>query len=167
MGILARDAYEVENPALCAVTQWRFSVAYQDESNKADGPPVQLLFLLAPLLLHPESRRLILSTQVVSGLRQFAEKFSRASETQADILLSLNHRVLAYRELSLRGLQIATTSGLLTVRASSADVLPLSRTRARLTRPEARAFLRASHRLGAWMSRLSMYEIALILKVRL
>lgn len=165
MGVLSNDAYEVQNPALTAVMQWRFSVGYQNARNDAAGPPLQLAFLVAPLLLYPETYALLKSTQRTSGLRVFAEKFARSKVNQNDILLALNHRTRLFRNLSIRGIQLAISSGLLTVRRESAQLLPLSRTKPVLDRSEASSLLRASEKLGGWMGELTLHEISFILKV--
>ena len=166
MGALARDVYEVQNPALCAVMQWRFSIGYQDKRQDAAGPPIHLAFLIAPLVLHPDSERLLLSTQRSSGLRVFAQKFSRASVSQSDVLLALQHRTYLFRDVSLRGIQIAAAAGLVTVRTESSQLLPLSRSKPRSGRSRAQALLRASERLGGWMGEITLQEVAFILKVR-
>ena len=166
MGALARDVYEVQNPSLCAVMQWRFSVGYQDNRQDAAGPPIHLAFLIAPLVLHPDSARLLLSTRRSSGLRLFAQKFSRASVNKSDVLLALQHRAELFRDVSLRGIQIAVAARLVTVRTESSQLLPLSKTKPRLGRPRARALLRASERLGGWMGELTLQEVAFILRVR-
>ena len=117
-------------------------------------------------MLHPDSEKLLLSTRRSSGLRLFARKFSRASVNQSDVLLALQHRTELFRDVSLRGLQIAVAARLVTVRTESSELLPLSKTSPRLSRPRPRALLRASERLGGWMGELSLQEIAFILKVR-
>lgn len=163
---LARDVYEVQNPALCAVMQWRFSIGYQEIRQDAAGPPIHLAFLVAPLVLHPDSERLLLSTRRSSGLRMFTEKFSRPSENQSDVLLAVQHRTELFRDVSLRGIQLAVAAGLVTIRTKSALLLPLSRTKPRSSRARVRAMLNGSERLGGWMGELTLQEVAFILKVR-
>lgn len=163
---LSQDVYEVQNPALCAVIQWRFSIGYQEHRQDAAGPPIHLAFLVAPLVLHPDSRRLLLSTLRSSGLRMFTEKFGRAAENQGDVLLALQHRTELFRDVSWRGIQLAVAAGLVTIRTESAALLPLSRTKPRLSLPNVRALLNASERLGVWMGELTLQEVAFILKVR-
>ena len=163
---LARDVYEVQNPAMCAVMQWRFSIGYQDKRQDAAGPPIHLAFLVAPLVLHPDSQRLLLSTRRSSGLRMFTQKFTRASENQGDVLLAVQRRTELFRDVSLRGIQLAVAAGLVTIRAKSALLLPLSKSKPRWSRPKTRVMLNASERLGVWMGELTLQEIAFILKVR-
>ena len=163
---LARDVYEVQNPAMCAVMQWRFSIGYQDKRQDAAGPPIHLAFLVAPLVLHPDSQRLLLSTRRSSGLRMFTQKFTRASENQGDVLLAVQRRTELFRDVSLRGIQLAVAAGLVTIRAKSALLLPLSKSKPRWSRPKTRVLLNASERLGVWMGELTLQEIAFILKVR-
>ena len=163
---LARDVYEVQNPAMCAVMQWRFSIGYQGKRRDAAGPPIHLAFLVAPLVLHPDSQRLLLSTRRSSGLRMFTEKFTRASENQGDVLLAVQRRTELFRDVSLRGIQLAVAAGLVTIRTKSALLLPLSKTKPRSSRPKVRALLNASERLGVWMGELTLQEIAFILKGR-
>ena len=163
---LSHDVYEVQNPAMCAVIQWRFAIGYQDKRQDAAGPPIHLAFLVAPLVLHPDSQRLLLSTRRSSGLRMFTQKFSLASENQGDVLLAVQHRTELFRDVSLRGIQLAVAAGLLTIRTESALLLPLSKTKPRSSRPNVRALLNTSERLGVWMGELTLQEVAFILKVR-
>lgn len=163
---LSHDVYEVQNPALCAVIQWRFSIGYQDSRQDAAGPPIHLAFLVAPLVLHPDSQRLILSTRRSSGLRMFTQKFSRAAESQGDVLLAVQHRTELFRDISLRGIQLAVAAGLVTIRIKSGRLLPLSKSKPRSSRPKVRGLLNASERLGVWMGELTLQEVAFILKVR-
>ena len=166
IGALARDVYEVQNPSLCAAMQWRFSIGYQDRRQDAAGPPIHLAFLIAPLVLHPDSQKLLLSTKKSSGLRLFVDKFSRASVSKSDVLLALQHRTELFRDVSLRGIQIAVAARLVTVRSESSRLLPLSRSNPKLGRSRARALLLASERLGGWMGELTLQEVAFILKVQ-
>lgn len=163
---LSHDVYEVQNPALCAVLQWRFAIGYQDQRQDSAGPPIHLAFLVVPLVLHPDSQRLLLSTRRSSGLRMFTQKFSLASENRGDVLLAVQHRTELFRDVSLRGIQLAVATGLLTIRTESALLLPLSKTKPRSSLPNVRALLNTSERLGGWMGELTLREVAFILKVR-
>lgn len=163
---LSQDVYQVQNPAMCAVMQWRFTIGYHDNRQDGAGPPIHLAFLVAPLVLHPDSQRLLLSTRRSSGLRMFTQKFSLAAENQGDVLLAVQHRTELFRDVSLRGIQLAVAAGLVTVRTKSALLLPLSTSKPRWSRQKVRDLLNASERLGVWMGELTLQEVAFILTVR-
>ena len=163
---LFHDVYEVQNPALCAVLLWRFSIGYHEVRPDGAGAPIHLAFLVAPLVLHPDSARLLLSTRRSSGLRMFTQKFSRPAENRSDELLAVHRRTAMFRDVSFRGIQLAVAASLVTIRTTSAALLPLSKTKPRSSRPNVRALLNASERLGVWMGALTLQEIAFILKVR-
>lgn len=163
---LGQDIYEVQNPALAGVLQWRFAVGYTGSRADAAGPPLQTVYLIAPLLLDDEIRSVLQGTQRRSGLRQFAEKFAQSSGSGADILASIHERVAEYRPLSTRGLQMGIQGGLFSVDARGGTVIALTKSRPRLTRAPLTRFMTISEKLGHWMSDMTLFEISRTLGVR-
>ena len=96
----------------------------------------------------------------------FTQKFTRPSENQGDVLLAVQRRTELFRDVSLRGIQLAVAAGLVTIRTNSALLLPLSKSKPRSSRPKVLALLNASERLGVWMGELTLQEIAFTMKVR-
>ena len=64
------EAAIVQNPALGAFALWKFGLAYQ--ARNGDRAVLPLAFLVLPLILHEETRQVVLSTQKSSGLTLFA-----------------------------------------------------------------------------------------------
>ena len=165
MGLLSSDVYEVQNPALGAVMQWRFCVGYQAKRRDAAGPPLHLLFLVAPIVLHDDTLSVLRSTQRTSGLRIFAEKFTKAKVNQSDILLTVQRRTQGFRDLSLRSMQLAVAVGLITTRLN-AEAVALSTSEPQVASSEATVLVKQSEKLGSWLAELTLREIAFTLKVR-
>lgn len=158
---------EVQNPVLGATLIWRFTVGYEGSPRASDGCPLQLTFLVLPLLLHEETAAHITSTRKASGLRKFSEKFSLPSNRQSDILLGLHNRAKELRELSLESLQIARTSKLIRIDMGMGTVFSSSTDKIKPMPPKTiQEMVSNAEKLGAWLGELSVPEIATTLKVR-
>jgi hypothetical protein len=101
-------------------------------------------------------------TQTWSGLRKFEEKFSKED---GDILLSLQPRMLAMRDLSVRSLRIALRAGLVTLVPDQAMLWPRSTTPPPDHPKSVNELLEAAEKLGNWCGEISLFEIAGLLKV--
>jgi hypothetical protein len=152
----------IQNPALGAFALWRFGTGYQSDDGR--HAPFLLFFVVLPLILHQNTLNLIASTQRASGLTLFAAKLAEEREN----LMAIHSRALTLRRLSLQSLAMGVSQGLLTVnekdatvRANTADaalrvpVLP-----DRIT-----AFARAPEKLGHWLSKFSLHQVASTLVV--
>lgn len=123
-----------------------------------------MLFLVLPVAFHRQSAELLVSTQSRSGLRKFVEKFRQAAESKTDILLSLNSRAVAMRDLSMRSLQLAVARNLVALDLPTAGAFPLSVSSALAGVPTSvRPLVKASEKLGRWLAAVSLYEAALLL----
>jgi hypothetical protein len=151
----------VQNPALGSVLLWVFARAYQAE--KAEEVPVHLSFLVLPLVLHSGSLAGIVSTRKASGLTVFAAKLGEQREN----LLAVHDRAHALRALTLQSIGLGTQSGLLTVDYQAATLRgntldggepPHSPERMRNMRP-------AAEKLGCWLAKMDIQQIASILRV--
>src|SRR4051794_11688362 len=121
MSAILNEVQAMQNPALGAALLWRFACGFTPESSPK-GTPLPLTFVVLPLALHAKSLEEIATTQAASGLRKFEEKFG----DQGDVLLSIQPRMLAMRDLSLRSLRIAIHTGLLTLVPKEAVLWPRS-----------------------------------------
>ena len=81
-----------------------------------------LAFLVLPLVLHEDSRRMILSTRLESGLPVFTSKLSESRED----LFSIHRRAVLLRELTMESALVAARAGLLRVIWDSAQLQPLT-----------------------------------------
>jgi hypothetical protein len=167
VGVLSQDLRLVQNTALGSFLQWRFSAGYAECRSDAAGAPLALVFLVLPLLLHEPTLTVVTGTTRATGLRGFASKFSSSKLRRSDILLALHERVDRMRELSLHSLRTALAYRLVTVDRDAGSLYPLSRSEARAHVPSGvRPLVKGAEKLGDWFSRLTPFEIALVLKVR-
>jgi hypothetical protein len=166
MNVLATEVGNIQNPALGAALLWRFACGYIIENPAKSPVPLPLLFLVLPIILHEKTESFIQGTQKGSGLRAFATKFGKSENCMQDLLLAINHRMLALRGLSLESLRIAIATRLIHLE-SDATVIPLSKTKAIAGIPaDVRKMMNNADKLGAWCALLTMHEIATTLKIR-
>jgi Family of unknown function (DUF6521) len=163
---LARETRNVQNAALGACLLWRFACGYIAAHKTGDRPPLQLLFVVLPLLLHSTTAQVVKSTHKASGLRAFAAKFSESKAVKQDLLLAIHDRVLRHRGLTLDSVQVALAKHSILIDAEG-FILPLSEARAVAGIPdEIRQLMRDAEKVGVWCSQLTLHEVATILKVR-
>lgn len=164
---LNREVRAVQNPALGAMLLWRCCVGYSSAHERAQPAPLPLLFLVLPMLLHKDTAELVMSTQRVSGLRKFVEKFQLAAQSKTDLLLAIGPRAQAMRKLTGDSLGVAFASNLVTLDRDG-RVIAISETPATAGIPlSIRPLLGAAEKLGAWFAQVSEYETALLLQVTL
>lgn len=164
MTALLNEVQAMQNPALGAALVWRFACGFSTVSSP-DGTPLPLAFVVLPLMFHAKSAAKVSSTLAGSGLRKFESKFS--DDDQGDVLLALQPRMLAMRDLSLRSLRIAIRTGLLTLVPGEAVLWPRSRS---APPAEARAvgdLLKSAEKFGAWCREVSLFEVTGLLKVEI
>jgi hypothetical protein len=157
---LLNEIQAMQNPALGAALLWRFACGFSPESGPT-GTPLPLAFVVLPLAFHARSLEEVSGTQSGSGLRKFEEKF----QDRGDLLLAIQPRMLAMRDLSMRSLRIGLRSGLLTLVPSEAVLWPRSRAAPPAEGKSVTDLLKSAEKLGAWCSDLTLFEVAGILKV--
>jgi hypothetical protein len=157
----------IQNPALGAVLQWRFVLGYVSKHPQGAGCPVVLLFIVLPTLLHESTYTHLKGTIERSGLRTFAEKFSRSDTLEADLLYALHDRVASMRAVSLEALQIALASKLIAASVDQGVTFPVTTAAARRGIPRSiQTMAKNAEKLGAWCAELSLHQVAATLKVR-
>lgn len=166
MTMLAREAQNVQNPALGAAVIWRFCCAYSAAHPTGDPPPLTVLFLVLPIVLHQATVELLRRTFVRSGLRAYAAKFGDSQVAKQDLLLQIHERTLRWRTLSLQSIELAAAGRLIHI-TESGDAVPLSRTKARGVPDEVKQLMADAEKLGIWCGQLTLHEITTTLKVRL
>jgi hypothetical protein len=166
MATLSKETRIVQNPALGAFLIWRFVVGYEKGVDIPKGTPFPLIFIVLPIILHPEICGFAKSTLQSSGLRAFAGKFVTASASKSDLLLAINRRALRMRNLTLDSLSLAISTHLVTLTSDDGLILPLSNTPPRTGIPESiTTLLKVAEKLGVWCSQISLHEVSIILKV--
>ena len=157
------EVYLVQNPAIGAAILWRFACGYYDADHAARRIPFPLLFLVLPILLREDLRKLISSTNKTSGLQKIYEKLYH--NKQADYFCCLQESAKQYRPLTLESFHIASDKGLLCLSYTDALVTPVIMKNSGIPRTCAE-FLNLAEKLGLWCSSLTLYEISALLKVR-
>lgn len=157
---LLNEVHAIQNPALGAALLWRFSCGFSPESSEK-GTPLPLVFMVLPLVFHARSLKGVTETQACSGLRKFEEKF----RDHGDLLLAIQPRMLAMRELSLRSLRIGLRTGLLTLIPNEAVLWPRSHAPVPADYIAGINLLKSAEKLGVWCKDLTLFEITGILKV--
>ena len=166
MTALAREAQNVQNPALGAALIWRFCCGFVESRPTSDSPKLPLVFLVLPIVLHQATAEFVRSTRTSSGLRAFAAKFGDSKTSKQDLLLQLHDRTMRWRGLSLQALDVATAGHLVGVN-DAGEVMPMSRTAARGLAESVKRLLSDAEKFGSWCGPLTTHEITSILKVRL
>lgn len=163
--MLAREAQNVQNPALGAAILWRFCCAYVTTNPTSDAPALSTLFVVLPIVLHQATAELLRRTWPSSGLRAFAAKFSDATVAKQDLLLQIHDRSLRWRTLTTHSIELAAAGRLIHLNESG-EVVPLSKTKARGLPDEVKQLMNDAEKLGAWCGPLTLHEITTTLKVR-
>lgn len=155
------EAQLVQNTALCSIALWLFVREYVVKANHSC--PLPLCFTVLPIVLHYASLEYAVKTNPSSAMSKFLEKFKDNREE----LLAIHNRMIVFRPLTLRSLQLACSKNLLSITASEAGVknvyegsLPPS------CRPERiRKILSASEKLGKWYAPHSVSDISMSLRL--
>jgi hypothetical protein len=165
MSTLTQEVRHVQNPALGSVLLWRFVCGYTKQHKTSDYPPLQLLFIVLPVVYHRETFAFLKSTNRSSGLHAFADKFSRSEVGKADVLFGVQSRALSWRSLSWASVRLGVHSRLFTLSRSTGTVIPLTTTLPTGVPASVTPLLSNAAKLGEWCAELSLFEIATILKV--
>jgi hypothetical protein len=160
MTSILNEVQVMQNPALGAVLLWRFACGYSPESSTI-GVPLPLAMIVLPLVFHARSLDEVIGTQSASGLRKFEEKF----HNQADLMMAVHPRMIAMRGLSMRSLQVALRTGLLTLVPAEAVLWPRSYSAVQTEGKNISSLTKAAEKLGIWCKDLTLFEVAGILKV--
>lgn len=164
--MLAREAQNIQNPALGAAALWRFCCGHVDAHPDGDAPRLPVAFLVLPIVLHVATAELLQSTRLTSGLRAFASKFGDSKVSKQDVLLQVHERAVRWRPLSLQSIELATAAHLIKV-SEECELIPLTRTKARGLPEDVKKILSNAEKLGRWCSQLTLHEITTTMKVKL
>lgn len=164
--MLAREAQNIQNPALGAAALWRFCCGYVEAHPVGDPPRLPMLFLVLPIVLHQTTTELLRRTRPSSGLRAFAAKFGDSQISKQDLLLQVHERAVRWRTLSLQSIELAAAGHLIQL-LEGGEVIPLSRTKARGLPDEVKQLLADAEKLGVWCGQLTLHEVTTTLKIRL
>lgn len=164
MGNLNKELENVKNPLLGSFCIWNFVKGYEKESKQKT--PLHLVFLVLPIVYSEELVSVIESTQVDSGLRKCLDKLQISKNARRDEILKIHKACIEMRELSLDSLRIALYSSLIRLDYENAELYSNAKTNKKSEPKDILKLSRAAEKLGIWFSRLTLYEITLLLKVR-
>jgi len=160
---LIREFALVQNPALGAVLLWRFCVAYETEHREGQHPPLQLAFLVLPLLLHRDTFEEVKGTR--GSIHLFVEKFAKPDKGKNDVLLGIHERCLVNRRLTMESISIAIRTRLASIIPSTGRLAALSSSKASAIPLAMRPMAAGAERIGRWFASMTMIEIENALKV--
>ncbi len=166
MTILAKETQNIQNPALGAGLLWPFACGFTESHRTSDRVPLQLLFLVLPVLYHKATGEFVKGTLKASGLRAFAAKFGESKASKQELLLAIHDRSIRFRPLTLQAIKIALGTRLISIQPDG-TVFALSQTKGASGIPaDAKQMMKDAEKLGAWCSQLTLHEIATTLKLR-
>lgn len=148
----------VYNPALGAFLLWRTCQGYFGEASH--GLPIPLAYLILPIALHDASRDSLTRTNPGSGLSLFAAKLG----TRQEDLLALHERALALRSLTHASISTAAIAKMLHFDPLDAKLLPLD-AKPPTPSPNIVKLGRACEKLGVWLARVPVEQVASTLRV--
>lgn len=148
----------VYNPALGAFLVWRTAQGHFLEGSH--GLPIPLAYLILPIALHKESCNALIRTNPGSGLSLFAAKLGNKQED----LLAIHERVLALRDLSHASITVAAVAKMLHFDPVVAKLLPLD-TKPPTPPPDIAKLGKACEKLGMWMARMPIEQVASTLRI--
>ncbi|WP_425480708.1 three component ABC system middle component [Lysobacter silvisoli] len=149
----------IYNPAYGAYLLWSGVRGYLDEDGQST--PLPLIFLFLPLLVHAPTRDVIASTNNPSGLTLFAAKIGQHQEN----LLAIHHRAVALKDLTYRSFVLARNCNLLVFDNTAAHLYPVELTRPPPAPESVRRVSKQAAKLGAWLARLPVQQIASTLRI--
>lgn len=151
---------EIQNPALGAGVIWQFTVGYTEGSEDSAACPLLYGFIPLSLLFYRDTFEVVTRTFLSSGLRRVMDKLP------PDVHVALQDRIFAQRKVSLESVRIAAATGLIAVDRPAASMRALRKTLPPLGDSYLRKILGSARKTGAWLGKLTDYEVRTILKVR-
>jgi len=159
-----KEVRVLRNPALGAFLMYRLALAYSQENELAENAPINLLFLVLPILYYRDTHDIVSSTQKKTGLSGYAAKF--VTNNRSDVLLFIHDRAVEMRELSYDALRSGTLYELFQIDKETGRVIAATRRTSESSIPKSvEAMGRQADKLGIWFSKLSLLDISSYLKV--
>lgn len=156
--VLGREFSNMLNPCFGAVLLHAFLEGF----NAQQQLPASLfhLFLPVPIVTVDELADTFVRTNKSSGMRKAVEKLDEG------MLLSLQVRVIEFRQISFDSIRMAIGSRLILLDAESAAVhRPTSRLPEQVVPISAKTAVDASKKLGFWCSQMNLQEVSTVLRI--
>lgn len=154
----------VRNPMLGAYILWNFVLGYYSESN--DFVPIELIFIVLPMILKEDIAQQIQSTNKSSGMRIMSDKFMKTEVLKNDLISSIHKDIERMKECTVESIGEAVKAGLVSLDFDTNKFFPIE---LKKRNKEAESVLKLgknAEKLGQWCSGLTLTEIEEILKVR-
>ncbi|MBQ7574403.1 MAG: hypothetical protein IJT23_09100 [Clostridia bacterium] len=160
---LSKEIKNIQNPALGGYLLSIFVNEYYVNSDKF--PPLQLLFVVYPLIYINDLFEIINSTKKPTGLRGCMDKLKENKNN--DIILHVQTVVLNNKTQIMDCIRFAMLSGFISV-DKTGEAIPLyDRIKEiKISSKDIEKLQKVSKKLGVWFSELNLVEISQILKVR-
>lgn len=166
MTALGHEVRLMQNPALGAVLLWRFATAYSAGHPQHAATPLPLLFIVLAAVWHEPTAANIASTQMRSGLRAFAAKFTESSPPQLDALLDLHERARRWRPKTREALRVGLATGLLRLDEKASVIAGSTKWTPDDHSHTNKVMAFSAEKFGAWCAALTLHEISLALHVK-
>lgn len=158
------EYYNVRNPMLGAYILWNFVLGYYSEKNQY--APLELLFIVLPMILKEDIAKLIQSTNKSSGMRAMLDKFMKTDVLKNDLISNIHNDIDKMKDMTADSFSEAIKVGLISIDIETNTIFPLE---LRKRNNEAATILKMgknAEKLGQWCAGLSLTEIEDVLKVR-
>ncbi len=166
MGVLSQEVRAIQNPALGAVLLWSFADEYFDANPVHDGPPLQLLFIVLPVVLDEDIRAAAVGTRKSSGLRAFTEKLAASRVAKSDRILAIQGHAAKYRVLTMESLRFLLRAKMGSIDTANGQLIPSKTRGLKQQVPDSiEPILKAARNLGHWTGTVSLYETAVTLRL--
>lgn len=159
---IIRTVETVHNPALGAYAIWQFVLGYHRENKQS--VPVELLFVVLPVVLNQDMRTIMLSTR--AGILKCRAKLRKEADESA--ILRISETAPMLYGLSSKSISMALCCGLIRYNPEDSTFDPNRMglpNKVKLSKVEGGCG-KAASKLGKWVSSLSRAEIEFALGVR-
>ncbi len=158
---LSTEAELVQNSALSAALVWAFTLEFFGQTRKERGPILPLALPVLPMTLHQETVESLHGRNYDGGL-------DLALAENRTLTIDLQERMQAMLPQTMRALDVAFATGLITYDRATGELRPVRKTDPFGTdSEELRRMLNTATRLGYWFATINPERIGSLLRIRL
>lgn len=158
---LAIEAELVQNSAISAALLWAFTLEFWGQTNGARGPSLPMALPVLPITLHQESVEALHRRNYDGGL-------DLALAENRTLIIDLQERMQAMLPQTMRALDVAFGTKLITYVRESGELRPIRKTDPfHANSEEVRRMLNTATRLGYWFATINPERLGSLLRIRL
>ena len=158
---LATEAELVQNSALSAALVWAFTLEFCGQTRQERGPLLPLALPVLPMTLHQETVESLHRRNYDGGL-------DLALAENRTLTIDLQERMQAMLPQTMRALDVAFATGLLTYVRANGELRPIRKTDPfRTDSEEVRRMVNTATRLGYWFATINPERLGSLLRIRL